>query len=137
MYAKLTAVTSKLILGALFLIAVFTVQAQTPATVTASKEDSALVKYLGAQDDMIVFDVSCKNASGAPFTVIIKDQDWISVYQGTFKEKNFYKQFRLPRADKDKITFIIRNYKEADIAKTFEININSRFIQDVAVKKMN
>ncbi len=86
---------------------------------------------------MILFNVAYKNPGSAPFDVIIKDQDWATIYQGTFRDKDFYKQFRLPRADRNKITFVIRNFKNADLAKTFEININSRFIQDVAVRKLN
>lgn len=137
MNATLTAGLSKLTFGTLFFLAVVTVQAQSPASVAGDKQDSALVKYMGEQDDMIVFNVAYKNPGGAPFDVIIKDQDLATIYQGTFRDKDFYKQFRLPRADRNKITFLIRNFKNADMAKTFEININSRYIQDVAVRKLN
>ncbi|HZE86131.1 MAG TPA: hypothetical protein VE035_17550, partial [Puia sp.] len=95
------------------------------------------VKYLGAQEDMIVFNVAYKNPSGDKFSIIVKDQDGSQLYQVVYNEKSFAKQFKLPRADKDKITFIIRNYKEADIAKSFAINVNSRFVEDFAVKKLN
>src|SRR5450432_2277054 len=128
MNTTLTSAISKLSFGTLFLFAVVAVQAQSTAPVAVGKEDSTLVKYLGTQDDMIVFNVSYKNPGGAPFNVIIKDQDWTQLYQGTFKDKDFYKQFRLPKAAKDKITFIIRSSKDAELAKTFQININSRII---------
>jgi hypothetical protein len=135
MNTTLTSAISQLIFGTLFLLAVVTAQAQTSAP--AGGQDSALVKYLGEQDDMMTFNVAYKNPTGAPFTVIITDQDRNQLYQGTFKDKQFYKQFRFPKAEKDKITFTIHNAKDADIAKTFEININSRYIADVAVKKLN
>jgi hypothetical protein len=138
MNTTLTSAISKLTFGTLFLFAVVAVHAQSPAPAAGvGKEDSTLVKYLGTQDDMVIFNVSYKNPGGAPFNVIIKDQDWTQLYQGTFKDKDFYKQFRLPKAEKDKITFIIRSSKDADIAKTFSININSRIIEDVAVRKLN
>ena len=36
----------------------------------------------------------------------------------------------------DKIVFIIRDAHEADIVKTFAVNVNSRFVKEVAVKKL-
>jgi hypothetical protein len=137
MNAKLTSAISKLTFGLLFIITAVTASAQSNVAVAGDKEDSTMVKYLGTQDDMMVFNVAYKNPAGTPFNIIIKDQDRTQIYQGSFKDKDFYKQFKLPRTTKDKITFIFRNSKDADIAKTFEINTNSRFIEDVAVKKLN
>lgn len=136
MNATLTSALRTLTFGTLFFVAV-AAQAQSQAPAGADKEDSTLVKYLGIQDDMMIFNVAYKNPEGAAFNVIIKDQDHNNLYQGTFKDKDFYKQFKLPRTEKDKITFIIRNVKDGDIAKTFEININSRLVSDVAVRKLN
>jgi hypothetical protein len=136
MNATLTSALCKLSFGTLFFIAV-AVHAQSSPPAGGGKEDSTLVKYLGTQDDMMMFNVAYKNPAGAPFNIIIKDQDHNQLYQGTFKDKDFYKQFKLPGTEKDRITFIIRNVKDGDIVKTFEININSRLIQDVAVKKLD
>jgi hypothetical protein len=137
MKKQITTALSKLGFAALFFIAVIAVQAQSPASVAGEKEDPATVKYLGLQDDMVVFNVAYTNPHGDKFSIIVKDQDGTQLYQVVYNDKNFYKQFRLPRADKSKLTFIIRNYREADIAKTFEINVNTRYIEDVAVKKIN
>src|ERR1700733_11282183 len=128
MNTTLTSATSKLMFGTLFLLAVVTAQAQTSTPSGGEKQDSTLVKYLGTQDDMMIFNVAYKNPGGAPFDVIITDQDRTQLYQGSFKDKEFFKQFRLPKGEKDKITFTVRPSKDADIAKTFEININSRFV---------
>ena len=66
MYAKLNAALGKLIFGTLFLLVVVTTQAQTSAPAGGENHDSTLVKYLGAQDDMIVFNVAYKNPEGTP-----------------------------------------------------------------------
>jgi len=137
MKKQLITALSKLSLGILFLVAAVAVQAQSPAPVNGVKESPLEVKYMGAQEDMIVFNVAYKNPSGDKFSIIVKDQDGSQLYQVVYNEKSFAKQFKLPRADKDKITFIIRNYKEADITKSFAINVNSRFVEDFAVKKLN
>jgi len=112
-----------------------TVQAQTISSGTGQGE-GATIKYLGTQDDLIVFNVSYGNPEGSKFQVIVKDQDGNQLYQNIFNEKTFYKQFRLPKADKDRVVFVIRNGKEADVVKTFEVNVNSRFVQEIAVKKL-
>jgi hypothetical protein len=137
MYTKLKAVLSKLTFGTFFLITVFSAQAQSASTTPSEKETPAAVKYLGTQDDMVIFSVAYQNPDGSPFSVIVKDQDGTQLYQSIFKEKDFNKNFRLPRADKSKVIFIIRDFKGSDIAKTFEINVNSHYIAEVEVKKVN
>ncbi|HWK06295.1 MAG TPA: hypothetical protein VNS58_21800 [Puia sp.] len=127
----------KLIPAILFLLVAATTQAQSVSATTLPKEDSSLVKYLGTQDDLILFNVAYKNPQGAPFSLVVKDQDGTELYKNAWSEKNFSRQFRLPKADRSRITFIIRNGKEAAIVKTFEINVNSRYVQDIAVKKLN
>jgi hypothetical protein len=137
MNTKLKAVFSKLTFGILFLITVCSAQAQTAVPIAVEKETPSTVKYLGMQDDMVIFSVAYQNPDGSPFSVIVKDQDGTQLYQSVFKEKDFNKQFRLPRADKSKVVFIIRDFKGSDIAKTFEINVNTHYIAEVAVKKVN
>jgi hypothetical protein len=135
MKSLFTAVFGKLIPGTCLILIVATAHAQSTAT-GAGQNESTTVKYLGTQDDMIVFNVSYANPEGGKFQLTVKDQDATQLYQNVFSEKSFYKQFRLPRADKDRIVFIIRNGKDADVVRTFEINVNSRFVQEVAVKKL-
>jgi hypothetical protein len=113
-----------------------TAHAQSVATGDGQNEQAA-VKYLGTQDDMIVFNVSYANPEGNRFQLIIKDQDGSLVYQNTFTGKSFYKQFRLPKTDKDRIAFIFHNNHDADVVKTFEVNVNSRFVNAVAIKKID
>ena len=131
----LTAVFGKLIPGLCIVLTAATAHAQT-TTSGAGQTESAIVKYLGTQDDMIVFNVSYANPEGSKFQLIVKDQDGTQLYQNIFNEKTFFKQFRLPKADKDRIVFVIRGGREADVVKTFEVNVNSRFVQEVAVKRL-
>jgi hypothetical protein len=131
------AVFSKLTFGILLLLTVCAAQAQTAVPIAVDKEILSTVKYIGMQDDMVIFSVAYQNPNGLPFSVILKDQDGTQLYQSIFKEKDFNKQFRLPRADKSKVVFIIRDFKGSDIAKTFEINVNRHYIAEVAVKKVN
>lgn len=136
MNKQFSAALSKFIPGILFLLAVTTTQAQSAFRETSKKEDSIQVKYLGTQDDLVLFNVSYPNPQGVPFNLVVKDQDGTELYKNTYSEKNFYKQFRLPRADRNRIIFVIRNNKETDIVKTFQISVNSHYVEDIAVKKL-
>ncbi|MBS1601226.1 MAG: hypothetical protein JST42_01065 [Bacteroidetes bacterium] len=129
-----TAVFGKMMFGVCFVLAAATVSAQSTAA-GAGQSENATVKYLGLQEDMIVFNVSYTNPEGNKFQVIVKDQDGTQLYQNLFSDKAFYKQFRLPRADRDRLVFIIRNGKDADVIKTFEVNVSSRMTQEVSVRK--
>lgn len=125
MKSLFNAVFGRLILGAIFMMTLATTHAQSS------------VKYLGVQEDMIVFNVSYANPEDNRFLLTIKDQDGSVVYQNTFTDTTFYKQFRLPKTDKDRIIFIFHNNHDADVVKTFEVNVNSRVVQAVAIRKID
>jgi hypothetical protein len=136
MKPQLKAALGKFIVGTFFVLALAPAQAQT-VTSKDGQNDNALVKYLGTQDDLVVFNVSYSNPDGNKFTLIVKDQDGLSLYSNSFTEKSIYKQFRLPKSDKDRIVFVFRDGHDADIVKTFEINVNSRFVREVAIKRVD
>jgi hypothetical protein len=138
MKPQLKAVIDKVILGTSLLIALSTAQAQTVTPVPVeSQNENATVKYLGTQDDMVVFNVSYNNPDGSKFMLIVKDQDGSQIYSNSFSDKSFYRQFRLPKTDKDRIVFVFRDGHDAEVTKTFEVNVNSRFVREVAIKKVD
>jgi hypothetical protein len=130
------AAVGKLIFGTFFLLSVATAHAQSTAPGAVPVTDSATVKYLGMQDDLLIFNVSYDNPKGDKFVVAVKDQDGTQLYQNLFKDKAFNKQFRLPKTDKDKVIFVIRNGQDAPIVKTFTVSVDSHFVQEVAIKKL-
>lgn len=136
MKSLFNAVFGRYVLGAMFVMTLATAHAQS-ATAGDGQNEKATVKYLGTQDDMIVFNVAYANPEGNRFELDIKDQDGSMVYQNSFTDKSFYKQFRLPKTDKDRIFFVFRNSHDADVVKTFEVNVNSRFVHAVAIKKID
>ena len=135
MKSQIHAVFGKLILGAFFLLTFAMADAQGIQS-GAQPKDTAAVSYLGSDEDMIVFNVSYPNPEGNKFQVIIRDQDGAQLYHDYFSARSFYRQFRLPKGDKQKIAFVIRDKSGAETVKTFEVNVNSRYIREVAVKKI-
>ena len=125
----------KLSLAAAFVLTLSTAKAQS--TESGAADNTATVKYLGIQDDMLVFDVAYTNPAVGKFQIVIKDQDGTQLYQNTFSEKTIYKQFRLPKSEKDRVVFTIRDFRDTDIVKAFDINVNSHFIREIAVRKVN
>ena len=113
-----------------------TANAQSGGSTPVTAPDAASVKFLGAQEDMLIFNVSYDNPRGSRFVVAIKDQNGNQLYQDIFTDKSFYRQFRLPKTDKDRVIFTIRKDQEAPIVKTFAVNVNSHFVQEVAIKKL-
>jgi|SRR5882757_7038522 len=126
----------KLFLAGSFLLILSTAKAQStaPAVVT---DNAAAVKYLGTQEDMLVFNVSYTNPGSGKFQIVIKDQEGNPLYQNVFSEKTIFKQFRLPKSGNDRVVFVIRDFRDADLVKAFDINVNSRLIREVAVRKVN
>jgi hypothetical protein len=138
MKPQFKAVIGKVALGTSFLLALVTAQAQTLTPLPVdSQSENATVKYLGTQDDMVVFNVSYNNPDGSKLMLIVKDQDGSPMYSNSFSDKSFYRQFRLPKTDKDRIVFVFRDGRDADVIKTFEINVSSRFVREVAIKKVD
>ena len=136
MKSLFNAVFGRFVPGAMLVMTLATAHAQSVAAGDGQNE-KATVKYLGIQDDMIVFNVAYTNPESNRFELVIKDQDGSMVYQNSFTDKSFYKQFRLPKTDKDRIFFVFHNNHDADVVKIFEVNVNSRFVHSVAIKKID
>jgi len=136
MKSLFNAVFGKFALGTALVLTLATAHGQS-ASSEDTQTEKASVKYLGTQEDMIVFNVSYPNPEGTRFQLTVKDQDGTTLYQSVSGERSFYKQFRLPKADKDRIVFIFHKDTDADVVRTFEVNINSRFVHEVAIKKLD
>jgi hypothetical protein len=136
MKSLFNAAVGRLSFGIILLLTVATANAQSRGPGTMADADPAVVRYLGAQDDMLIFNVSYANPQGSKFVVTILDQNGNQLYQDVFKDKTFYKQFKLPKTDKDLITFVFRNGQDAPVEKRFAVNVSSHFVQEIAIKKL-
>lgn len=154
MKRQIISVTAKLLLGTLFFAGAIAAQAQSQAqsidpnhpiseiplptnNEPGSNETNVSVKYLGAREDLVSFAVSYKNPEGRKFSVIVLDQDNTQLFQRVFTDKNFEKKFNFPKTDKSKLTFVIRNFKDADISQSFAINVNAHYVEEIAIHKVN
>jgi hypothetical protein len=121
---------SKLTLGVLLFTAATTVNA---ATVNPGDKITE-VKFVGTSEDAVVFNVTVDNPTGGKFSVIVLDEEGTPIFQEIYSDKKFDKRFKLPKSEKNKLTFVIRNFKTADIKQSFEIN--TKYVEDVTVTKL-
>ena len=118
----------------LLLFTVAKTQAQT--TTNASNDKNITVKYLGTQDDVILFNVTVSNPNGNKFSVIVTDNEGNQLFKEVYNDKQFDKRFKLPKSETGKLSFVVRNFKDAsDDVHSFEVS--SRVVEDVVVTKIN
>ncbi|HTQ64430.1 MAG TPA: hypothetical protein VMI12_06505 [Puia sp.] len=132
MKKRFMSVISKLTLGVLL----FTGAASTAAKAAGHYpgDKVPVVKYLGTSEDAVLFNVSLENPTGTKFIVMVLDEDNTPLFQEVYTDKKFDKRFKLPKSEKNKLTFVIRNFKDADIKESFEIN--THYVEDVVVTKL-
>jgi hypothetical protein len=110
--------------------------AQTKAVaVREPLENAAVVTHIGNLEGSILFQVQYDNLSGDKFALIIKDNDGSVIYQDVYSGKKFDKKFQLPKESAGKLHFIIKGYKGTQ-AQTFEVNTNTRVVEEVIVKRV-
>lgn len=134
----LTSVTKTIFaatLGLLLIVKVNSVQAQSGGNPGPS-DPKEQVKYLGTDGNMLMFRVFFDNPEGDKFAVIVRDKDGNNLFQDVYTDKAFDKRFKLPKADDQTVTFIIRSIKD-NYSRSFEINSTTRWVEDVVVRKVN
>jgi hypothetical protein len=110
--------------------------AQTKAVaVREPLENAAVVTHIGNPEGSILFQVQYDNLSGEKFALIIKDNDGTVLFQDVYSGKKFDKKFQLPKEDAGKLQFIIKGQKSSH-AQTFEVNTNTRMVEEVIVKRV-
>ena len=73
-------------------------------------DEQVSVKYVGADDNHVVFQVKFENPTGAKFALIIKNDNGDVVYHQQFNGTNFSKNVYFENTDGEiEPTFIIRN----------------------------
>src|ERR1700748_3430480 len=107
---------SRLTLGVLFITAV-TATGVHAATVNPA-EKAPEVKYLGTYEDAVLFNVTVDNPTGTKFSVQILDEEGTQLFNEIYTDKKFDKRFKLPKSEKHKLTFVIRNFKDADVKQS-------------------
>jgi len=111
-----------------------TTSAQIPVA-AAIHENTAFVKYVGADDESYVFNVAYNNENGDRFVLTIINANGDTIFAGTYNDKKFDKRFKLLKEGNDKLNFVIKNLKD-NSRQSFEIKSTTQTIEDVVVRKV-
>jgi hypothetical protein len=104
--------------------------------ISDKSENAAEVKYIGNSDGEFFFNVLYNNAAGSRFSVAILDEFGNQLYQSVYSEKKFDKKFKLADPESfGKLVFVIRNFSDNSVQR-FEVNSDSRVVEDVEVKEV-
>jgi hypothetical protein len=98
-------------------------------------EDEVTVRYLGTDEQSLIFNVKYANADASKFFVTIRDADGTTLYQNSFTDISFNKRFSLPKTESNKLVFIISD-KQSNYNETFEITTKTRVVEDVLVNRI-
>ena len=98
---------------------------------------TAEVKCITGTDGEFLFNVIYNNTTGSHFSVMVLDGDGDQLFENQYSDKKFDKKFKLADPDEfAKLTFIIRNYGDNSVQR-WEVNTNSKIVEDVEVKEVN
>ncbi len=107
----------------------------TYAKTEKALSENASIKYVGSNDDNLLFNVQFNNVNNEKFTLLVSDENGETMYSVFSKDKNFTKTFALPKSlDLNKINFTIRT-NEGTYRQSFSINIATIETEDVVVSK--
>jgi hypothetical protein len=103
----------------------------------STSANTADVKYIAGSDGGYLFNVVYNNTSNSRFSVVILDAEGNQLFQSHYSDRKFDKKFKLAQPeDFGRLTFIIRNLADNTIQR-FEVDANSRLVEDVEVKEVN
>ena len=125
----------------IIVIAFFTVFSVAVAPTAGASDSTGTVpvelKYIGAINKQpLVQLIFSGNADENEFTIIIRDENDIALYRETIKGENFYKKFLLNNDEIGNSTLRFEVIsKRTNKTTVFEVNHESRFVNEMAVSK--
>jgi hypothetical protein len=107
-----------------------------PVEKHSGSASSAEVKYIGSNEGDPLFNVLYNNSTGARFSVKVLDNEGHQLFQGVYTDRKFDKKFKVTdAASYSKLIFVIRNFQDNSV-QSFEINSNTRMVEDVEVTEV-
>lgn len=96
----------------------------------------AEVMYAGTQEGLPLFHLLYDNRDSSRFSVSIMDADGYTLFQSVYNDRKFDRVFMIadPEATA-KLTFVIRDLADHS-EQAFEINANTRLVEDVDVREL-
>ncbi len=124
---------SRILLTAFFLASVLThARAASPADSTV--DNNGIIRYIGQDEEMLMFEVNYSNVSGDRFMLEITEGPQNVLFKEITGNRKYFKMFRIPK-EFENIRFVIRDMKD-NSKKAYLVNTNSRLYYDVVINRV-
>jgi len=123
---------------AIALVAIFTTAIASPALANDEKKAIPVeLKFAGNMKNQPLFHLVFTGTEETEFTIVIRDEYGNALYRDNVKGTSFTKKFLLnvEELDTNKLKFEISS-KSYDKSVVFEINNQSRFVEDIAINRI-
>jgi len=97
-------------------------------------DEQVSVQYLGADADSYLFRVEFANPAARKFSLIIKNDDGVTVFQEQYSDARFSKTVRLPKEEMDIHPSFIVHTSNGDVKRSF--NISRKITENLVVTKL-
>ena len=93
------------------------------------------VKYTGVDKyNQLTFNVTYSNPNGSTFDLIVLNEYGETIFKNYYFDMQFDKNFKLPKSEVSKLSFIIQNKKE-NFKEKFDVNISTQTVENVVINK--
>ena len=93
------------------------------------------VKYTGVDKyNQLTFNVKYNNPNGSTFNLTVLDEYGETLFKDYYFDTQFDKNFKLPKSEVSKLSFIIQDNKE-NFKQKFDVNISTQLIENVVINK--
>lgn len=95
------------------------------------------VQFTGSTSDALLFKVSINNENAEHFSLTIKNSNGIVLFNDTYSDVNFQKQFKVIKGsdDGDRYYFTI-NSASKNLNETYVVSSKTHVVDDVTINKL-
>ena len=119
------------------ILALLISNAGTALRPSKSTESSAVlqVKFLGGDNQTLLFDVKYDNKAGGTFKLTALDETGEPCFQDNFSAKDFDKKIKIPRlTDTDYVIFLIRSAKQ-NVQLSYKVKVTTKVVDETVFLK--
>jgi hypothetical protein len=115
----------------------FSPAASTQEFASAQPESASAfqVKFLGGDNQTLLFSVKYDNKAGNTFRLSVLDENGEACFQDSYSSRDFEKKIKIPRlTDTDYVIFLIRSAKE-NIQLSYKVKVTTKVVDETVFLK--
>jgi hypothetical protein len=118
-----------------FVLFIFSPGVPKQKFIDAESSAALQVKFLGGDNQALLFDVKYDNKTGSTFKLLALDETGEACFQDNYSTKDFEKKIKIPRLiDTDYVIFLIRSAKE-NILLSYKVKVTTKVVDETVFLK--